>query len=94
MATVNVRRLDDEVVRKLKERAAANNRSLEAELRHILEGIVAEDDYQAKKLAFLEYSEQLRAMYPTGRRHTPAEELIREHRDNHHSRLRAHPYPR
>ena len=87
MATVNVRRLDDEVVRKLKQRAAANNRSLEAELRHILEGIVAEDDYQAKKLAFLEYSTKLRAL-TSGRRHTPAEELIRESRDSGYGRGR------
>ena len=83
MATVNVRRLDDEVVRKLKARAAANNRSLEAELRHILEGIVAEDDEHEQKLAFLEYSMQLRAMYPTGP-HTPSEVLIREDRDRDH----------
>ena len=87
MATVNVRRLDDEVVRKLKERATANNRSLEAELRHILEGVVAEDDYQAKKLAFLEYSTKLRAL-TSGRRHTPAEELIRESRDSGYGRGR------
>lgn len=83
MATVNVRRLDDDVVRKLKERAAANNRSLEAELRHILEGAVAKDDYQAKKLAFLEYSRKLRAKYPA-RSHTPSEALIREDRDRDH----------
>ncbi len=43
MVTVNVRRLDEEVVRKLKERAAANNRSLEGEVRHILE-LAVEDD--------------------------------------------------
>ena len=83
MATVNVRRLDDEVVRKLKERAAANNRSLEAELRDILERVVAEDDYQAKKRAFLEYSKKLRAL-TAGRHHTPSEQLIREDRDSDH----------
>ena len=37
MATVNVRRLDDDVVRRLKRRAAENNRSLESKVRHILE---------------------------------------------------------
>ena len=36
MATVNVRQLDDHVVQRLKRRAAANNRSLESEARHIL----------------------------------------------------------
>ncbi len=85
MATVNVRRLDDVVVRKLKERAAANNRSLEAELRHILEQVVAGDDYQAKKRAFLEYSKKLRAL-TAGREHTRAEELIRASRDSGYGR--------
>ena len=83
MATVNVRRLDDDVVQRLKERAAANNRSLEAELRDILERIVAEDDYAAKMRAFREYSKKLRAL-TAGRQHTPAEQLIREDRDSDH----------
>ena len=38
MATINVRRLDDEVVRRLKQRAAVGNRSLESEARHISGG--------------------------------------------------------
>ena len=83
MATVNVRRLDDEVVRKLKDRAAANNRSLEAELRSILEGVVSEDDEQARKLAFLELTSALRAKYPTSL-DTLSEFLIREDRDRDH----------
>ncbi len=36
MANVTIRNLDDEVVARLKARAKANNRSLEAELRDIL----------------------------------------------------------
>lgn len=36
MATVTVRNLDDEVRRLLRIRAAVNNRSMEAEIRHIL----------------------------------------------------------
>lgn len=83
MATVNVRRLDDEVVSKLKERAAANSRSLEAELRDILERVVAEDDEHTRKLAFLDHSEKLRARYPTTP-FTPSEVLIREDRDRDH----------
>ncbi|MCY4614934.1 MAG: hypothetical protein OXC71_00870 [Chloroflexi bacterium] len=85
MATVNVRRLNEEVVRKLKERAAAHEHSLEAELRDILERVVAEDDYQAKKRAFRERSRQLRAL-TAGRRHTPSEELIRASRDSGYGR--------
>lgn len=37
MAQIIVRNLDDAVVNRLKERAEQNNRSLEAEVRHILE---------------------------------------------------------
>ena len=44
---------------------------------------MAEDDEHEQKLAFLEYSMQLRAMYPTGP-HTPSEVLIREDRDRDH----------
>ena len=86
MATVNVRRLDDAVVQRLKERAAANDRSLEAELRDILERVVAEDDYAEKMRAFRERSDELRAL-TAGRSHTPAEQLIREDRDSDHGRL-------
>jgi DNA-binding NarL/FixJ family response regulator len=43
MATVTVRNLDDEVRRLLRIRAAVNNRSMEAEIRHILTTIVAQD---------------------------------------------------
>ena len=85
MATVNVRRLDDAVVQRLKERAAANDRSLEAELRDILERVAAEDDYRARKQAFLDESDRLRAL-TAGRHHTPAEELIREARDRGYDR--------
>jgi plasmid stability protein len=42
MATVLVRQLDDEVVRRLEQRAAGNNRSLESEVRHILEQAAGE----------------------------------------------------
>lgn len=48
MATINVRRLDEEVVRHLKRRAAENNRSLESEVRHILQ-CASEDNVSAKR---------------------------------------------
>ncbi|WP_202613522.1 helix-turn-helix domain-containing protein [Ornithinimicrobium cerasi] len=44
MATVTVRGLDEEVRRRLKVRAAANNRSMEAEARAILTGAVCPAD--------------------------------------------------
>lgn len=42
MATITVRDLDDEVQRRLKQRAAAHNRSMEAEARSILSDAVAD----------------------------------------------------
>lgn len=37
MATLTIRQLDDEVYERLRERARANRRSLEAEVRHLLD---------------------------------------------------------
>ncbi len=82
MAAINVRQLDDEVVARLKQRASSNNRSLEGEVRHILE-CAADDDMAAKRARFLEASRRLREK-TKGREHTPAEVLIREDRDRGH----------
>ena len=45
MATITVRDLDDDVRQRLKERAAANNRSMEAEARAILSEAVRVDTF-------------------------------------------------
>ena len=82
MATVNVRRLDDEVVSRLKRRASSNNRSLESEVRHILEGAAA-DDREARRDAFRLLASRLRAR-TAGTRQTPSEVLIREDRSTGH----------
>ena len=82
MATINVRQLDEDVVKRLKRRAALNNRSLEGEARHILKS-AAEDDNAAKRASFLALSDRLRRA-TEGRAHTPAEALIREDRDHGH----------
>ena len=82
MATINVRQLDDSVVDRLKRRASLNNRSLEGEARHILE-CAADDDMAARRAAFMEASDRLRRK-TEGRKHTPAEVLIREDRDHGH----------
>ena len=79
MATINVRRLDDEVVERLKRRAAQNKRSLEGEARHILE-MIARDDVEARWAEFRVVSAELRRR-TAGRPQTPAEDLIREDRD-------------
>ena len=82
MATINVRQLDNSVVQSLKRRAAVNNRSLEGEVRYILERAV-EDDMAAMRASFLELAAELRRM-TEGRSQTPAEVLIREDRDRGH----------
>ena len=82
MVTINVRRLDEDVVARLKQRASRNNRSLEGEARHILQ-CAAEDDMTARRAAFLEASARLRQR-TRGRKQTPAEVLIREDRDRGH----------
>ena len=82
MTTINVRKLDDEVVRRLKRRAAGNNRSLEGEVRHILEG-AAGDDQGAKRAAFRTLAARLRRETDE-RAQTPAQALIREDRDGTH----------
>ena len=82
MVTINVRRLDEDVVDRLKRRASLNNRSLEGEARHILE-CADDDNMAAKRAAFLEASDRLREK-TRGRKQAPAEVLIREDRDRGH----------
>ena len=82
MATINVRRLNDDVVRRLKRRAAENDRSLEGEVCHILAHAVA-DDMAAKRASFQALAAQLRCG-TEGRTQTPSEALIREDRDSGH----------
>ena len=82
MATINVRRLDDVVVERLKQRALANKRSLEGEVRHLLE-VAARDDLEARRAAFRVLSAEFRRE-TTGRPQTRSEILIREDRDSGH----------
>ncbi len=76
MASVTIRNLDDDVVVSLKQRAKANNRSLEAELRVVLVRAVRE--YDADE--FLALAERIRAMTPKDRPQTDSVELLREDR--------------
>jgi plasmid stability protein len=76
MAQVIVRNLDDEVVRRLKERAAVNQHSLEQELREILADAALGD-----RSALMEEAARIREM--GGRYEMPdVVGLIREDRDN------------
>ena len=76
MASVTIRNLDDEVVVRLKERAKANKRSLEAELREILTrsaGAMTRDELIA-------FAKRVAAQTPDVPQ-TDSAELIREDRD-------------
>ena len=76
MATVTIRDLDEKVVTKLKARAKANHRSLEAELRELLSGVVKE---QERRQRFLAKADRIAAMTPNVRQ-TDSAELLREDR--------------
>ena len=74
MAQLTVRNVDDDLVRKLKIRAARRNRSAEAEHRAILEQALAGDD-----LSFWRKADELRRL--SGPQTTDSADLIREERD-------------
>ncbi len=76
MASVTIRNLDDDVVVALKQRAKANNRSLEAELRVVL--VRAVRGYDAEE--FLALADRIRAMTPKDRPQTDSVKLLREDR--------------
>lgn len=75
-ASLSVRNLDPETVRRLKRRAAAHGRSAEAEVREILRASLAGE----AEPTFDDLAAELRAL-TAGRRHTPSEDLLREARD-------------
>ncbi len=70
MATITVRNLDDEVQRRLKQRAAANDRSMEAEVREILTMSVRPSTFMADWLAM---AEPLRGEFELPERSIPRE---------------------
>ena len=75
-ASLYVRNLDDDLIARLKRRAARHGRSAEAEHREILrQALAGEDDASFDKLAA-----DLRKL-TRGRRLTPSESLLREGRD-------------
>jgi plasmid stability protein len=75
MAQIIVRNLDDTIVDRLKARARDNDRSLEAEVRQILEQSAKVDNAQAR-LIVMEWRKKLQ-----GRKFADSVELIREDRD-------------
>ena len=77
MAQLVVRNLDEELVAKLKLRAAEHGRSTEAEHREILREVL---NQEPRRQLFRELAARVRAM-TAGRQHTPSEILLREGRD-------------
>jgi antitoxin FitA len=75
MAQIIVRNLDDSVVERLKARAHDNDRSLEAEVRHILEQLAKVDSARALSIV-MERRKKLQ-----GRKFANSVEFIREDRD-------------
>lgn len=75
MAQILVRNIDDAVVERLKARARTNDRSLEAEVRQILEQSAKFDMSQARQIV-MERRKKLQ-----GRKFTDSVDLIREDRD-------------
>lgn len=74
-ASLHVRNVDDDLVIRLKRRAARHGRSAEAEHREILRQALSAEI----EPAFKEIAAKLRRM-TRGRKHTPAEDLLREGR--------------
>ncbi len=76
MASVTIRNLDDDVVAALKQRAKANSRSLEAELRVVLIRAVRGEQHFDRARE----GERIRAVTPKDRPPTDSVELLREDR--------------
>jgi plasmid stability protein len=79
MGQLLVRQLDDRLINALKERAAKNGRSVEAEHRAILEEVLDRD-----RREFIELARQLRESL-AGIPQTDSADLIREERDRGYS---------
>jgi plasmid stability protein len=77
MATVTIRNLDDAVVEKLKSRARGNHRSLEAELRELLTGVVQGQERMKK---FRAKAGRIAAMTPAKEVQTDSTRLLRKDR--------------
>jgi antitoxin FitA len=76
VTSISVRNLDNDLVARLKRRAARHGQSAEAEVRDILRQVLSGEP----EGNFDELAAQFRAL-TAGRHHTPAEVLVREGRD-------------
>jgi plasmid stability protein len=76
MSQILVRNLAPEVVERLKQRAERNRRSLEAEVRAILEDLTAREAHLEDAIAFADW-----ARSQSGPQTSDSTDLIREDRD-------------
>jgi plasmid stability protein len=76
MPSISVRNLDDDLIARLKRRAARRGHSAEAEVRDILRQALSAE----AEPSFDDLAAELRAL-TAGRHHTPAEQLQRDGRD-------------
>ncbi len=74
--SMSIRNLDDDLVARLRLRAARHGRSAEAEVRDILRRALSDE----VETGFNDLAADMRAL-TRDRRHTPAEQLQREGRD-------------
>lgn len=81
MASLHVRNVDDEIVARLKARAAAHGRSVEAEHREILRDALRWNE--PLRMSPGEWDRRAAELRKSleGRIHTPSEILLRESRD-------------
>lgn len=77
MATLTIRNLDDDTVDKLKKMAAKHQRSLEAEVRHLITQSVEQPDRQK----LWEIADRIAAMTPKDVPQTDSVILLREDRE-------------
>ena len=77
MANLTIRNIEDSVVERLKDKAAKNGRSLEAELREVLKHAAN----RRTREELLAAADRIAAMTPKGVKQTDSAELIREDRD-------------
>jgi plasmid stability protein len=76
VASLTIRNLDDDVVERLKARAEANKRSLEAELREVLARVARE----GRTFDLRSYAERIAAMTPRRTPQTDSTILLRRDR--------------
>ena len=77
MANLTIRNIENSVVERLKDKAAKNGRSLEAELREVLKQAAN----RKTREELLAAADRIAAMIPKGIKQTDSAELIREDHD-------------